>query len=319
MKISVSETILSGNLFNETGYDEHQSAKNLAGLCENEYREILEREYPGAEIDVGVDVQYASGCGGELYVYVEDDDKDAKTWETEEHIKYLLDSNDIWQDRWDEWAVELTVDDLDSDDVSWDGDEFSFPEWLSSELLAEANEKYALLADYNRAYDLECTDLYDSGYKLYEKIRGMIDRGETPAFRMKKFGPYNPNDKFVILANAIQTTGQWHSQGPDVSHCWTPMKFQECEDTFDILKLFGITYPWKIRRENRIKNAAHEWTNKSAPELPGLKSALDDVTRKISELEREKNRLSARVTEETEKHNAAKINADKWVIEQLNK
>jgi hypothetical protein len=253
MKITVSETILSGNLFNESGYDENASADNLADLCEREYREILEREYPDAEIEIKVEAQHnVSGCGGDLDVLVEDDDEDAETWKIEEHIKNLLDSNEIWQERWDEWAVELTVDDLTESDVEWDGSGFSFPRWMNAEQRTEANKKYSMMAEYNHAYDFECTDIGDDGYLLYAKMRGMIDDG-SDKLSLKNRGPYNEGDRIIVLVNAIFVTGYWRLD----SHK-SRIKFEECEETFDICRLLGIEYPigWGYQRETRIKNAA---------------------------------------------------------------
>jgi hypothetical protein len=69
MKIYVCKKILSGNLFNEAGYDEMASAKNLAGLLEETYTEYLQGEYPEAEeIKIDIEIDEASGAEGMPYV-----------------------------------------------------------------------------------------------------------------------------------------------------------------------------------------------------------------------------------------------------------
>lgn len=322
IRISVTDDILSGNLFNESGYNENKSADNLAALIEQEYTDIIESAYPDAEIEVDVESRHnVSGCSRGIYIDVEidnedDDDYDGpSSFEITHYLESALDSNEIWSDRWDEWAVSLTVDDLTDEDIEWDEDDgFSFPKWMTGEQLTEATKKYALLADYNRAYDLEITDISDTGYELYAHIRGLIDAGNMH-FRLKNEGPYNPDNKKIILVNAICTTAQWHTGN------WSRFPFVESEDTFDICKLLGIKYPWnwELQRKNRLHRTAYDWTQKAAPELPGLKNALSEIECKIRELQVEQSRLSERVTEESAKYAATKIRADEWEQKMLSK
>lgn len=74
MKITVNETILSGNLG-----DFENRANDVAKFYKSEYERILRADYPDAQLSINITVQHASGCGRELDVYVdghEDQDDD---------------------------------------------------------------------------------------------------------------------------------------------------------------------------------------------------------------------------------------------------
>ena len=106
MIITVFEKILSGNLFEESEYDERASADKLAILCQRELTEILKQEYPDAEIHVTVKSEhYASGYNAGMTVDIETDDDSIAINKIEDHIRTLLDSNEIWENRADEWSV----------------------------------------------------------------------------------------------------------------------------------------------------------------------------------------------------------------------
>lgn len=106
MKITVFEKILSGNLFEESEYDERASADKLAALCQQEFTDILKREYPDAEIHVTIKSEhYVSGYNPGMTVDIETDDDSIAINKIEDHIRTLLDSNEIWENRADEWSV----------------------------------------------------------------------------------------------------------------------------------------------------------------------------------------------------------------------
>ncbi|MDQ5985601.1 MAG: hypothetical protein CSYNP_01315 [Syntrophus sp. SKADARSKE-3] len=106
MKITISEKVLSGNLFEESEYDERASADKLAALCQKEFTDILKREYPDAEISVTViSEHYVSGYNPGMTVDIETDDDSIVIDEIENHIRTLLNSNEIWENRADEWSV----------------------------------------------------------------------------------------------------------------------------------------------------------------------------------------------------------------------
>lgn len=60
-KIIVADCIFIGNLFKESGYDEEQSADNLAERKWQIINEYLENEYPDTEIIADIAIQRESG------------------------------------------------------------------------------------------------------------------------------------------------------------------------------------------------------------------------------------------------------------------
>lgn len=60
-KIIVADCIFIGNLFKESGYDEEQSADNLAERKWQIINEYLENEYPDTEIIADIAIQRDSG------------------------------------------------------------------------------------------------------------------------------------------------------------------------------------------------------------------------------------------------------------------
>jgi predicted nucleic acid-binding Zn-ribbon protein len=113
MEITVSMQILSGNMFNESGYDELQSAKNYAELAEEQFREAIEEEYPDAEISIDIDVQAASGARRDLEVFIEDGESEEQFFDETESLRSTLEAInvDIYEKQWDEWAVEEDEED----------------------------------------------------------------------------------------------------------------------------------------------------------------------------------------------------------------
>ncbi len=69
-KIEVSDMIMSGNLFNESGYDANKSADNLAELKGKIIMEYLADEYPDVEICADIAIQQAAGRPRPLEVLV---------------------------------------------------------------------------------------------------------------------------------------------------------------------------------------------------------------------------------------------------------
>jgi hypothetical protein len=146
-------------------------------------------------------------------------------------------------------------------------------------------------------------------------MRKLIDNG-SDALSLKNLGPYNPDGRKIILANAVFITGQWRRD----SHK-TPIKFEECEDTFGVLRLLNIKYPltWQTARKNRINREVTEWVRSAAPDLPGLLAAQSEIEAQIKKLEDERERLSTRIAPEIEKRDSAQARADAWKTEMLNK
>jgi len=226
---------------------------------------------------------------------------------------------DALRDRaYEECAVEDAggIDDIDPDELVWDGERFIWPSWLEKSLHAQAVEQYALLAEYNISYDVEVCDINDLGYLLYKTLRELIDRGST-ILRLKNGGPYNPQKLKIVLVRAVQITGAWYEGRTDGQ--WTQIKLSECEDTYEILKLVGVQYPWqwKSLREARINREADVFKDHAAPELAGLLEAHRTVVGKIAELERERDRLSKRIATEQPKYDGAVQYARGWVAKML--
>ncbi len=74
-KIIVSDMILTGNLFSESGYDASKSADNLAELKGEIITGYLESEYPGVEIYADIAItQHEAGGPRPLEVLICTDD-----------------------------------------------------------------------------------------------------------------------------------------------------------------------------------------------------------------------------------------------------
>ena len=69
-KIEVSDMILTGNLFSESGYDENESADNLAELKGKIITEYLAAAYPDVEISADIAIQQGTGRPRPLEVLV---------------------------------------------------------------------------------------------------------------------------------------------------------------------------------------------------------------------------------------------------------
>jgi len=69
-KIEISDMILAGTLFNESGYDLEKSAENLAELKGNIIIEHLEGLFPGVEICADIAIQMEDGKPWRLEVMV---------------------------------------------------------------------------------------------------------------------------------------------------------------------------------------------------------------------------------------------------------
>jgi predicted transcriptional regulator len=195
------------------------------------------------------------------------------------------------------------------DDPDWDSESgFSFPKCFTE----DEQHRYAVLADYNRAYDQNVTSLHDQAYLLYEKCRQAInDHPDTCNMRIKNHGPYNPTDKKIVLASAACTTGSWCLTRAGEAY---PLKFQECEETFEILKLVGFAYPWEWiqKRNRRLIRERDEQISSAAPELPGLQNALNEVTQKLCDLNNEHKRLTERIKTKQKEHDEATARANEW-------
>ena len=69
-KIEVSDMIMTGNLFNESGYDVSKSTDNLAELRGKIIMQYLADEFPDVEICADIAIQQSSGRPRPLEVLV---------------------------------------------------------------------------------------------------------------------------------------------------------------------------------------------------------------------------------------------------------
>lgn len=102
MNITVTDTILTGNLFNENGYDELASAKSLRDLIRAEWEAALREQFPDAEIAISIRVQNATGYNRGIEVESDSDAVNADQITSDLHAI----SERIYADQWDDWAVE---------------------------------------------------------------------------------------------------------------------------------------------------------------------------------------------------------------------
>ena len=103
-KIEVSDMIMTGNLFNESGYDVSKSADNLAELKGKIMMEFLADQYPDVEICADIAIQQASGRPHALEVLVYNENNEINPAESAALQKRL--SRKIMEDTGDySWAV----------------------------------------------------------------------------------------------------------------------------------------------------------------------------------------------------------------------
>ena len=105
-KIVITDQILTGNLFTESGYDEYASADNLADIFRATWTEQAAMEFPHAQVDIEIDIQRASGSSKSLEVWVEGEDgEDAADIDTETLSQYYQYIAEKSSENWDEWVV----------------------------------------------------------------------------------------------------------------------------------------------------------------------------------------------------------------------
>jgi len=93
MNIRINNQILADNL-GDGWKDNNHAADILAEFTKKRYREIIENEYPGAEINIEIDVAYnTGGCSRTTTACCTPPD-----YNTEEEIEMTLDGwgDDIW-------------------------------------------------------------------------------------------------------------------------------------------------------------------------------------------------------------------------------
>ena len=96
MKITISDTILSGNM-GDGWADQHDAAKGYAEYAAEKLADVVREKYPDAEVETEFRTQNASGCGPELSVDVETDDLDQKFEIENDLTDYLLNYYDrVW-------------------------------------------------------------------------------------------------------------------------------------------------------------------------------------------------------------------------------
>lgn len=105
-KIEISDMILAGNLFNESGYDAEKSAENLAELKGNIIIDHLEGLYPGVEICADIAIQMDAGRPRPLEVLVYNEKNEKNQEEANEILNQL--SQKIAEGTADQsWAVKV--------------------------------------------------------------------------------------------------------------------------------------------------------------------------------------------------------------------
>jgi len=99
MKIKITQTIFSGNLFPLGDYDEERSAVKFADLLQKRYESEIKQLYPGAEISIEINIERAAG--DELEATIEPPEI------TNDLQVILYDAEgDVYESQWDEWTVE---------------------------------------------------------------------------------------------------------------------------------------------------------------------------------------------------------------------
>ena len=83
MKIEINQTVMGGNLFRDSGYDERKSAKKLANILTEKYGEFLQNEYPDSEIIIKIDSNGNSGVGDKINIYVDAENSEIEYTESE--------------------------------------------------------------------------------------------------------------------------------------------------------------------------------------------------------------------------------------------
>ena len=99
MKIKITQTIFSGNLFPLGDYDEERSAVKFADLLQKRYESEIKQLYPGAEISIEMKIDRTSGNEPEATIEFQEitDDLRAILYDAED---------DVYESHWGEWAVE---------------------------------------------------------------------------------------------------------------------------------------------------------------------------------------------------------------------
>jgi len=107
-KLTINYTVLAGNLEGCDPMDTSSSADRYAPLVKKALLEAAREDYPDAEIEVNVDIQYrTSGAGPSLTAVLNNGNGDFDFLED----KYSHIPNEVWGEQWDEWAVMMDEDD----------------------------------------------------------------------------------------------------------------------------------------------------------------------------------------------------------------
>lgn len=115
-KIIVNDQILSGNLFNESGYDENISADKLAEMTEAAWRDYIGEQFEGEQIEIKINIDVQHNCSGSsrgIEVIISDSDNEDEIFSSETNsLESWLPSiaEKIFEDEFDEWAVSIILD-----------------------------------------------------------------------------------------------------------------------------------------------------------------------------------------------------------------
>ena len=192
-----------------------------------------------------------------------------------------------------------TAIDLDLGKIEWDEETgFEFPDFFTE----IAKSQYVILEQYNRAYDFSVTDLNDPSYLVYVDFCKLIESG-LDCVRFKNQGPYNPDNKKIILVQTGKTE-------ENLTGAWNQVDFVESEKMFDICKKLGVDYPfqWIIERKSRIEYQYKISVKPSEDTVRAMNQAVSDIDKQIADLQKKRADLLPKIAEAvSERDRAVKI------------
>lgn len=204
-----------------------------------------------------------------------------------------------WNELWDHekiddcyvWIPETdpqTAIDLGLGEIEWNGETgFDFPDFFTE----IAKSQYVILEQYNRAYDFSVTDLNDPSYQVYAEFCELIESG-SECVRFKNQGPYNPENKKIVLVKTGITE-------ENLTGAWNQVDFVESEKMFDICKKLGVDYPfqWIIERKSRIEYQYKISVKPSEDTVRAMNQAVSDIDKQIADLQKKRADLLPKIAE----------------------
>jgi outer membrane murein-binding lipoprotein Lpp len=246
-----------------------------------------------------------------------------------------IDLEEIRESAYENFDIESlpdpTADDLEASEIEWDGNEFQFPLCLSKGEIEKAKQSYSILAKYNRAYDLEITDLDDTGYKLYAQFRQYIEQHPIDYYALRELKKTNFETYTKVVPRQglrYRTTGKYNEDKKESIVYFdngysldsvTPVEFHECEATFKICKTLNIPYPWQRERGMRIESIVVDGTAEPKKKILWLTVKISQIQSEIDRLTADKNRINADLQSAQQDLNQKIKDYKNWKEEMLNK